>query len=147
MQTRSLLSFICLSFLLIFTHCGKDKDDSPSGKTKKELLTQASWKYEKVDPALAENFVPACLKDNTITFTADGHGTSPDIGTICDPATSTTFDWNFTSGEAKLHISTGVIPGSSPGDFDIVTLNETNLVVSQSVTNPLPATITVTFKH
>ncbi|MGZ5221823.1 MAG: hypothetical protein ACXWC7_17170, partial [Chitinophagaceae bacterium] len=63
----------------------------------------------------------------------------------CNPVTGN-FNWNFTDGETKLHLDATLIPSGS-GDFTIVTLNETNLVLSQNITSPLPITITITLKH
>lgn len=147
MQLRSSLPLICLVCLVIFTNCSKDDDPDPSGKSKTELLTQASWRYDKIEPAIAESYVPSCLKDNTITFLPDGHGTSPDTGEVCSPAISSPFDWNFLENETRLHMDAAIVPAGGSQDFDVVSLNETNLVVSQNITSPFPTTITVTFKH
>ncbi|HKO78944.1 MAG TPA: lipocalin family protein [Chitinophagaceae bacterium] len=125
-------------------NCSKDDDEPPTAKTKTELITTGSWKFDKIDPALAESFI-TCFKDNTTTFTADGKGTCPDSGEQCNPPTGN-FNWNFTDNESKLHLDATLIPTGS-GDFTIVTLNETNLVLSQNITSPAPATITITLKH
>ena len=147
MQKR-LISLASLLLLVAILHinCSKDDDPpAPAPKTKKELITKASWKFEKIEPALAESYIE-CFKDNITTFLADGKGTCPDEGVQCDPPTGN-FNWNFTDNETKLHLDATLIPAGS-GDFTIVTLNETNLALSQSVTSPIgPVTITITFKH
>lgn len=125
-------------------NCSKDDDPEPSAKTKTELITTGSWKFDKIDPAIAESYI-TCFKDNIITFTADGKGTCPDSGVQCTPPTGN-FNWNFTDSESKLHLDATLIPAGS-NDFTIVTLNETNMVLSQNITSPVPATITITFKH
>jgi hypothetical protein len=147
MQNR-LISFASLFILLAILHisCSKNDDPAPpAGKTKTEFITKAPWKFESIDPALAQTYI-TCFIDNTVTFTADGKGTCPDTGTQCNPATGN-FNWNFTDSESKLHLDATLIPAGS-GDFSIITLNETNLVVSQTITSPVgPVLITVTFKH
>ena len=139
-----LLSAIFSFFLLINSSCSKDDDPAPAAKTKKELITTGSWKYEKIDPAIAETYI-ACFIDNITTFAADGSGTCPDSGVQCNPATGN-FNWIFTDNETKLHLDATLIPSGSQ-DFTIVTLNETSLVLSQDITSPVQATITITFKH
>lgn len=145
MQKRIiLLSALFSFFFLLNSSCSKNDDPALPAKTKTELITSGSWKYDKIDPAIAETYI-ACFKDNITTFTTDGKGTCPDSGVQCNPVTGN-FNWNFTDGETKLHLDATLIPSGS-GDFTIVTLNETNLVLSQNITSPLPITITITLKH
>jgi Lipocalin-like domain len=146
-QITTLFTAITALFIVAIG-CKKDKDNNtpPTPKTNTQLITQSPWKYDKTEPSFAEAAIPACMRDNVITFTADGHASSPDIGVICTPSVSDTFDWNFLATETKIHMTAPIIPAGSQ-DFNIVTLNETNLVVSQSITTPIPATIIVTFKH
>jgi hypothetical protein len=145
MQKR-LISIASLLILVAILHinCGKDDNPPPAAKTKTELISNASWKFDKIDPALAEQII-ACFKDNITTFIADGKGTCPDTGVQCNPATGN-FNWNFTDNESKIHLDAILIPAGT-GDFNIVTLNETNLVLSQNITSPAPITISITFKH
>jgi hypothetical protein len=134
-----------ISLLILNISCGKDDDPAPQQKTKTELLTAASWKFDKIDPSLAASYIE-CFTDNIVTFLANGTGTCPDSGVQCTPPTGN-FNWNFTNNESVLHLDATLIPAGS-NDFTIVTLNETNLVASQSITSPVgPVTITVTFKH
>ena len=146
MQKRFFLAVVLIAALQILnTGCSKDNDDDPpAAKTKTELLTTGSWKFEKIDPALAESYI-ACFTDNTITFSADGKGTNLDGTVLCTTSTNT-FNWNFTDSETKLHLDATIVPSGSE-NFTIVTLNETSLVLKQDITSPVPATITVTFKH
>jgi len=138
------IASLLLLVAIVNINCSKDEDDPPPAKTKTELISKAAWKFEKIDPALAESYI-TCFKDNDITFMADGKGTCPDTGVQCNPPTGN-FNWNFTNNESKLHLDATLIPAGS-GDFDIVTLSETNLVLSQNITQPIPMTITITFKH
>jgi hypothetical protein len=146
MQKRFLLLSGLISLLIINISCSKDDDDpTPPKKTKTELLTAAPWKFDKIDPALAESYIE-CFTDNTVTFNTNGTGTCPDTGVQCTPPTGN-FNWNFLNNEATLHLDATLIP-AGVNDFTIVTLNETNLIASQDITSPVgPVKITVTFKH
>ena len=136
-------------FLIIcFVAC---KKSSPHVKTKTELLTQTAW---KLSTANATGFgditsqVPACYKDNIYTFVSNGTGTINESTNICSPSTAGPFTWSFLNNETTLHLSATIFTGGS-SDFTLVTLNETNLVISQVVTiAPLPATtVAFTFIH
>lgn len=145
------LAFLLTAFLVI-TGCEKDKDPEPSGKTKTELITQASWKFQSANSSLlgdiSTNPLLACYVDNIITFATNLSGTVSEGTVVCTNPAPATFTWAFQSNETVLHLNFTLFQGGSP-DFTIVSLNETNLVLSQSVTiAPYPAqTITVTFKH
>lgn len=144
------LSFWVLAILLI-TGCGKDKEAAPA-KTKLELITSASWKFQSANSSLlgdiSANPLLACYVDNVMAFATNYTGTISEGTIVCSPASPSTFTWSFQSSEAILRLSFTLFTGGSP-DFNIVSLNETNLVLSQQVTiAPYPAqTITVTFKH
>lgn len=145
MKRKSLLfALACMGLVIVMNGCSKGDDDTPAPKTKTELLTTGTWKYDKIDPTLAESYI-TCFKDNIITFTADGKGTCPDTGVQCNPVTGN-FNWNFTDSETKIHLDATLIPAGTQ-DFTIVTLTETTLALSQTITSPVTATITITFKH
>lgn len=119
-------------------------------KTKTELLTQASWKFDKavaVGIGDISSQVQACLKDNIITFQSNGNGSVDESTNVCTPSTAGSFTWSFQSNETVLQVSTTLFGGS--GTFDIVSLTETNFVLSQVMTfPPLPAmTVEITLKH
>ena len=88
----------------------------------------------------------ACFKDNTLTFTSSTAGNINEGANICAPSTAGAFTWNFTAGETVLNLSATIIPGGNSA-FTIVSLNETNLVVSQNVNFPPLTLVTITFKH
>jgi len=127
------------------------KKSSSHVKTKTELLTQTTWRF---DHATATGFgdittqIPACYKDNITTFVSNGTGTIDESTNICSPSTAGSFTWSFQSNETILHLSTILFTGGS-GDFTIISLTETNLIISQLITiSPLPATtVEFTFKH
>lgn len=120
-------------------------------KTNTELITQSTWKFDnaKVGGTDVSAFVQACQKDNIITFVSTGSGTLDEGATKCnagDPQT-TPFTWNFASNETVLHISAILFTGGS-SDFNIVTLSETQLVLSQNITiSGTTQNAVITFKH
>lgn len=153
MRKQLLLSFAILTLsAALFTGCKKDKKDPapPAPKTKTDHLTSAPWKF---DHATAMSIdisaqISACLKDNIATFASNGNVVLDESTTVCSPSYAGTYTWSFQSSETVLHISGIIFPGGT-NDFTIVTLNETNLVVSQVMTiAPYPPTnVEVTFKH
>lgn len=156
-----LLSIIALVFSLsILVGCEKDESSS-STKTKTELITSKPWKYNDAkidtdnngtgDVALPAGFVEACQIDNTITFSTGGAGTIDEGATKCDVTDpqSIPFTWMFTSNETIITFSSAVFAGIG-GDFKLVSLTETELVISQTVTippSPFPLSIIASFKH
>ncbi len=146
-QLLPLLAGIALISFSLFA-CSKD-NDTPA-KTKTELLTQTSWKFSsaKAGGLDISGNVDACYKDNVITFSTGGTGTVNEATTICSPSTAGPFTWAFQTNETQLNISAALFQGGS-GIFNLVSLTETNLVLSQTVTlPPFPATLVeVTFVH
>ncbi|HEY7162317.1 MAG TPA: lipocalin family protein [Acidobacteriota bacterium] len=141
---------VAILFFSAFTACKKDSNnDKP--KTNTDLLTQASWKFSN---ASASGFgditsqIPDCYKDNSYTFSSTGQGAVDESTIVCSPSSAGPFTWNFANNETQLHISTTLFQNGS-SDFTIISLSETNLVVSQTMTvAPLPpTTVTVTFVH
>jgi len=147
MNKLILATVFCFTALL-FTSCDKNETPAPPPPpTKTELITKASWKFStafagSTDVSSAPQL--ACFKDNIITFSASLTGSINEGTIICSPTTAGSFTWNFASNETILHISTVLIPGGS-NDFTVVSLSETQLVVSQNY--PPIGTVTVTFIH
>ena len=157
------LSFLSVIFsIVILGSCQKDDSSSPPPpKTKTELISASVWKYNDAkidsdnngtgDVALPAGVVDACTTDNTIQFTSNGNGTVNEGPTKCDPADPQTFPftWNFTSNESILNFSSSLFAGVG-GDFKIISLTDTELVLSKTITQPpipLPFTVVITFKH
>ena len=147
---KTIFSIAICSLLLVVLMSGNcSKDETPATKT--EMITSSSWKFEK---ATASGFdvssqVDACIKDNIITFSANGTGTIVEGPIVCASPTASVFAWSFISNETVLSLSTPLIPGGS-GDFTIVTLNQVNLAISQEMTlpqSPFPVTVVITLKH
>jgi len=139
--------FIMLSF--IFGNC--NKNDDPPAASKTELITRSSWKFKSAN---AEGLgdvsgnVPVCFKDNTHVFVSGGSGSITEGTDICSPSYAGAFTWSFQSGESQLFISTVLFIGGSQ-TFNLVSLTDTELKISQLVSPPLstPLTITFTFQH
>ena len=159
MKSVSVFVFIASS-LMIFSSCQKD-DDKPSAKTKTELITSLSWKYNDAkidldnngtgDQPIPAGFIEACQTDNKITFTSNGTGTIDEGPKKCDDADPQTlpFTWSFTNNETMINFSSALFAGIG-GDFKVITLTETDLVISQQVTippSPIALAIVASFKH
>ena len=138
-----------LMLTLFYGNC--NKDDNPPAKSKTELLTQGNWKFDHATASGAgdiSNSVNACIKDNIATFSSNGTLVIDESTNVCSPSYAGNYTWSLQNGETILHLSAPLFPGGS-NDFTLVSLNETNLVVSQTMTiPPYPTTtVEVTFKH
>src|SRR5688500_4048058 len=147
---KRLFSIVLSSLLFVVLISGNcNKDETPATKT--EMISNQSWKFDK---ATAGGFdvssqVEACIKDNIITFSANGTGTIVEGPIVCVPPTASAFTWNFQSNETVLSLSTPLIAGGS-GTFNIVTLNQVNLAISQDMIippSPNAITVVITLKH
>ena len=145
-------SILILAIVVLgtFSACKKDSaKDTP--KTNTDLLTQASWRFSS---ASASGFgdvssqIPDCYKDNSYTFSSTGQGAVNESTIVCSPSSAGPFTWNFANNETGLHVSTPLFASGS-SDFSIISLSETSLVVSQTMTvAPLPpTTVQITFVH
>jgi len=132
--------------LLLLISCKKDADP----KSMTELLTQDLWKLQSATANGSDvtSQVPDCARDNESQFNANGTGNTYERTNVCTPTTEAAFTWSFQNNETEISMSAQLIPGGS-GNFRILTLNETTLVLSQD-SNMIPGTtITVvgTFIH
>ena len=149
------VTFLILLFVtnfFIFSSCNKDDAAPPASKTKTQLLTQSSWKFKSAtaNGADASGYLQACQKDNIYIFLVGGTGTADEGPTKCnvgDPQT-TSLTWNFASNETILHISTALFSNTS-NDFTLISISETELVVSTVYTPPAGpiVLVTITFQH
>ena len=141
--------FIAINFLL--SSC--QQDDNLVLKTKTQLATQGSWSFEKAttgSPAAdISASIPACYKDNVVSFTSSTNGTVLNPVPCTPDTTPATFTWSFQSGETVLALNAPLFPGGST-NFTIVSLTETSLVISQDVIVPpavTPTNIVFYYKH
>ena len=149
MKKQLTLGITCLATILIIS-LGCGKDDPPPQPTKTENVSRSPWIFlsataNGTDVSNAPQL--ACFKDNVITFSANGNGTINEGANVCSPTTAGPFTWSFQTNETLLVLSAALFPGGNT-TFTLVSLNETNLVVSQTVTFlPPPGVVTITFKH
>lgn len=145
---KKLFFFTVLCFtILTFSNCNKNDNPPPSNT---DYITKSSWKFSsaKAGGIDVTAQVPACFKDNTMLFVANGSGTISEGANVCSPASPATFTWVFQNNGTEINMSTPLVSGGS-GVFTIVTLNDVSLVVSQMMTiapNP-PTTVQLTFIH
>lgn len=139
--------------LCLLLACNKDNNSNPTPKTKTQLLTQSPWKFKSAtaNGTDVSNQAPpfdACRKDNILTFTSPGGGNVNEGATSCAPPENNSFTWNFASNETVLHVSQVLFPGGT-NDFTIVSLTETDLVVSfpYNFSPSFTVTVVVTFQH
>ena len=123
--------------LLLFLLPGCKKGNSPAPKTNTDLLVQASWKFSSatVGGTDVSAFLQACQKDNILAFASAGTGTVDEGPVMCNSGDIqiNPFTWSFQSGETVLFISATLFTGGN-STFTLVTLTETQLVVSQNIT-------------
>jgi Lipocalin-like domain len=145
-----LLITVCA--VLFIAGCDKDEDNTPPPKTNTENISSASWKFQSASASgtdISSNPLLACFVDNVITFNSNLTGIIDEATVVCSPTTAGNFTWGFLASETMLQLSTALFPGGS-STFTIVTLNGTNLVLSQNVVVPpssSPIPVTVTFRH
>lgn len=119
----------------VFNSCKKEETTAKT-KTKTELLTSAKWigKSFTINPGIdigggvvITDFytqLEPCDKDDYDKFEINGLGTSNEGALKCDPTSpqSTAFTWALKNNETVLT--------QDGEDGDLVTLNETDLIVS-----------------
>jgi hypothetical protein len=147
MNKLAFFAIVCFT-ALTFSSCDKEDNPPPSNT---DYITKSSWKFSsaKAGGIDVTAQVPACFKDNTITFVANGSGTITEGATVCTPPAPPTFTWTFQNNGTQVNLSTPLLTGGS-GVFTIVLLNDVNLVVSQSMTippAPAPVTVELTIIH
>jgi len=133
--------------ICLFTNCDKNDNPPPSNT---DYITKSSWKFSSAKAGSTDVTanVPACFKDNTMLFVANGSGSINENTIVCSPASPASFTWVFQNDGHEINMSTPIVSGGS-GVFTIVLLNDVSLVVSQTMTiAPYPATtVELTFTH
>jgi hypothetical protein len=140
---------VMLVLIVGFAACGKEEDPPP---TKTQLLTSASWKFKSASVSGVDitNQLQACQKDNVYTFNSSGSSAMDEGATKCNAADpqSTSGTWSFASNETIINLASPLFTGGGTS-LTVVTLSETELIVSFPYTPPLSSTVTVnaTFTH
>ncbi len=141
--------FVALGLIgLAIAACNKDDDD----KNATELITSTTWKIDTLgfdldaDGDIDSPIIPAleeCGMDNTITFSSDSTGVFSYGALKCNVAEpdNISFDWSFKENDKVINID-GNLPGDLQGDVDILTLNDSQLILSKEVTITNPITVT-----
>jgi hypothetical protein len=147
MNKLILATVLCFT-TLFFTNCNKNDNPLPSNT---DYVTKSPWKFSsaKAGGIDVTAQVPACFKDNTILFVANGSGTISEGTNVCVPPSPANFTWTFQNNGTQINLSTPLVTGGS-GLFTIVLLNDVNLVVSQNMTIPpsmTPINVELTFIH
>ena len=150
MKKINYLFFNLLIILSVFSVSCSDKGDTPPPEpTKTQLITQGSWTFDKAMTGSVDvsSSVPACYKDNVVSFTSATNGTVTNT-VVCTPTDNTpaTFTWSWQNNEMVLRLSAPLFPGGT-GDFNLNTLTATSLVVNQDVTFPGYPTTNVIFYY
>jgi hypothetical protein len=144
-----------LLLIIAFTACKK----GGGAKSKTELLSQSSWKFDNAaldidrngtpDSPVPPGFLESCDTDNTLTFKSDNTGVVDEGASKCDPAGPQTvpFTWAFKDGEQTITFG-NVAFGGLNGDVKVKTLNDTQLELHKDV-NVLGSAVNVIvyFKH
>ena len=155
---KKVLFLFAISGVALFG-CDKEDDDNNGQSEKTNLLVQQTWKFQSAGFDMGSNGsvdldltaqTPACLADNTLTFTANGNGTMDEGATKCNTAApqTTAFTWGFATNETEMNISGNVIPGVNSGKFKIIALSTTQLTLSKdTVVQTIPGAVIVSLKH
>ena len=150
MKKQSFLLTIALTAgLLFFLSCNKDETEN-NPKSKKELLTQASWKFKSASVGGTPfTTLPACQTDNTYKFNSDGSGVMDEGATKCDAGDPQTnpFTWTFQSGETEIVLSSPLFTNGG-NTVTLVSVSETELVIVFPYSTPGPIfSVEVRFSH
>jgi hypothetical protein len=150
--------FILSIIAIAFFSCKKDESSSPTTTTKTTILAEQSWKFNNagLDPDKdgtinqdVSSFVSSCLKDNTVSFAANGSGTSDEGPTKCNSADpqSIPFTWSFASNETLININGNAVAGKG-GQYKVISLTNTNFSLSKdTVYQGISTTFVVNLKH
>ena len=127
-----------------FFACKKD-DDKVTPVTTVDLLASGAWKFDtigfdadnngSIDEAVPPGIVEACDLDNTLTFNKDGAtGIADEGATKCNAADPQTinFGYQLKNGDSVINF-TGNLPDELKGDVNIVTLSNTQFILSKRI--------------
>jgi hypothetical protein len=128
--------------------CKKD-DDTDNNVTAVDLIANGTWKIDTIGfdsdkNGTIDSPVPggfdACELDNTLTFNKDTATGVFDEGALkCDASDPQTIDfqWQLKNGDSVINFS-GNLPGELQGDVNILTLTNTQLIMSKNVVLTFP---------
>jgi hypothetical protein len=133
---------------ILFSNCNKNDDPPPSPS---DYITKSAWRFSsaKASGIDVSAQIPACFKDNTITFVSNGTGTISEGANICVPPSPAAFTWSFQNNGTQINLSTPLITGGSTL-FNVVLLNDVSLTLAQNLTippAPTPVAVEISFIH
>ncbi|GEM_PF-650687 len=130
MKKLVILGIISIGFLIVFSSCKKDDDDS---KTKKEMITAKDWKYKSIISTVngvSSDTIEDCIKDDKLSFKLNGTFTTDPGTSLCDgnekPSDGT---WTLTSDEKTLTI----IEDNETTKLTVVSIKENEIILKNSV--------------
>lgn len=148
---KVLIAALMLSGFAIVS-CDKD-DDNDDPVTAVDLITNGTWTIDTIGFDSDKNNtidspVPgglkACELDNTLTFKQNDTTTTKtgvfDEGALkCDSGDpqSIDFGWELKNGDSTINFS-GNLPGELKGDVNIITLTNTQMILSKRVVLTFP---------
>jgi hypothetical protein len=152
MKTYALVFFL---IGIVSFSCQKDDDnDDDDNKSRTELITSATWKYDNMmvdtdkdgdaDSPVPSGYLESCETDNTLTLHTGGHGVLEEGSTKCDPSDpqSTDFTWELKDNETVLSTSSPIF-GSFSGDAKITVLTSSKLQLQKEITVPVLGSVNV----
>jgi hypothetical protein len=151
--------FIPSIIAIAFFGCKKNDSSSDGTPTKTDVLIQQSWSFNNagldpdkngtIDMDLSSQ-VQSCIKDNTVSFLANGSGTVAEGASKCNSTDPDTlpFTWNFATNDTEIKINGSAIAGKG-GTYKIVALTNSQLSLSKDTTVPIIGftTFIVNLKH
>jgi hypothetical protein len=151
--------FLLPFFLLANYSCQKSSGGDSTKKTKTELLTASTWKFDHagldldnngtIDSPLPGGVLQPCDTDGSLTFKSNGTGTGDEGPTKCNPANPQTasFTWALNSNETVINFS-GVLFGGLTGDTKLISVTASQLTLEKDVTSAgITVNVVVVLKH
>ncbi|MBL7697607.1 MAG: lipocalin family protein [Chitinophagaceae bacterium] len=144
---KVLIAALMLSGFAVVS-CDKD-DDNDDPVNAVDLITNGTWLIDTIafdanKDGTIDSPVPggfqACELDNTLTFNKDSATGVYDEGALkCDPGDpqSAGFEWMLKNNDSTMTI-TGDIPEELQGDVTILTLTNTQFILSKRISINVP---------
>jgi hypothetical protein len=145
MKKAIIVAMVFIGFATVA--CKKDKTENKT-VTKADLVASTTWSIDTIgfdmdkngtiDSEVPGGFKP-CEMDNTIKFNKDSTGIFSEGALKCDSADpqEIPFTWLLKQNDSVINIQ-GNLPGEMKGDINILTLSNTNFVLSKPITVTFP---------
>lgn len=139
-------AIVVATLFLVIAAVSCKKDDDVSQPTTFQMITSSTWKIDTIGWDMDKNGVidgavvlTPCQLDNTLTFSSDSSGVFDEGSSKCETGDdqSTAFDWSL-NDSTKILTIVGDIPGQLGGDLNVVSVDDTSLVLSKNVVSTFP---------